>query len=439
VRRPPLPPELGETTGGVGAGGTYVYVKQELLVGNEDLTAVLDLLEELFHDRVPKRGVEPIRLQGLEVTRLRLPGSAPTVPEIMDVLRDHSRGESLAVGPNIAVVWTSHPGLIPAGPPVPVSADEGEDDQLEQALAGAAPAGTAGQVLVGVLDTGVADHPWLRSRCASRGTVDLDDPDRDGDGKLDCGAGHGTFIAGVILQYAPQATVTVRRLQTSTASSPRDLGYATDAELAVGLCDWSTAPDFQQLRVLNLSIGGYTYDGAGLLATGRALQQCRQANPDLVVVAGAGNDDTSRPFFPAAYKDVVAVAAITDDPADQRACFSNQGWWVDACAPGVGLVSTFPEWPTGPMADHPPPSPACQGIVPESPRNDVEFHLVAEWRGTSFAAPIVAAWVAQRIATGNVTGLQAVIDLKGTVGAPGTLPGLGPWLPGLGRVVRPLF
>ena len=439
VREPPLPSELGETTGAVGSGGTYVYVKRQLLVGDEDLGAVLDLLERLCHHRVPRKEVERVPLPGLKVTKLLLPASAPTVPQIMDALRDDDRGQPLAVGPNTAVAWASHPGLIPAGPPVPASTSQAQRDQLEQVIEGAAQTETVGQVLVGVLDTGIADHPWLRNRSTSRGAVDLDEPDRDNDGALDFSAGHGTFIAGAILQYAPQAWLAVRRLQTSTSGPPPHQGYATDAELAAGLSDWSTAPDFRQLRVLNLSIGGYTYDGAGLLATERALQQCRRANPDLVVVAGAGNDDTNRPFFPAAFKDVVAVAALTDGPTDQRACFSNKGWWVDACAPGVGLVSTFPRWQNRPIAAYPAPSPSCRGVVPTTTTGNVNFDLVAEWRGTSFAAPIVAAWIAQRIATGNVTGLQAVLDLKGTIGAPGTLPGLGQWLPALGRVVRPPF
>jgi hypothetical protein len=60
--------------------------------------------------------------------------------------------------------------------------------------------------------------------------------------------------------------------------------------------------------------------------------------------------------------------------------------------------------------------------------------MVAEWRGTSFAAPVVAAWIANRIATGGVSGKQAVDDLK-----TGASAGLEPPLPNLGRVVWPPF
>lgn len=78
-------------------------------------------------------------------------------------------------------------------------------------------------------------------------------------------------------------------------------------------------------------------------------------------------------------------------------------------------------------------------MVPTTPTGPVDFTLTAEWRGTSFAAPIVAAWITQRIATAGVTGSQAVDELKGTIGAAAAPSGLGQWLPGLGRVVRPPF
>ncbi|HET8642281.1 MAG TPA: hypothetical protein VFM37_10100, partial [Pseudonocardiaceae bacterium] len=72
--------------------------------------------------------------------------------------------------------------------------------------------------------------------------------------------------------------------------------------------------------------------------------------------------------------------------------------------------------------------------VPPSPSGNINFNMVAEWRGTSFAAPVVAAWIAHRIATGGVSGVQAVDDLRN-----GGLPGLGPNVTDLGRVVRPPF
>jgi hypothetical protein len=435
VRVPPLPAELGETTGQGGAGGTYVYVRGELLVADGQEATVRALIAE----RWPGFQWEAIReepVEGLEVTRLRLPElpeAAPSVPQLMDSIRLLEGGESLAMSPNHALGLTSHPGLIPCGPPLvgPVSA------QLQQAVLGT-DVPDADPVVVGVIDTGVVHHPWLEDRCDFR-SQDEDLPDRDGDGLIDYGVGHGTFITGLILEHTPRAVrVTVRRVQGTSLTSPAPhQPYATDVELAEGLLSWSAEEEFANIRVLVIAMGGYVFAGEGLPTTERALRRCRSRNPDLVVVAGAGNDNTRRPFFPAALKEVIAVAALR--AKDQRTCFSNFGWWVDACAPGVNLVSTFPTSTGRGLAPHAPPSTACRAEVPETPQGNQDFDLTAEWRGTSFAAPIVAAWIASQISTRHVSGRAAVDDLRGVVDAGPTLPGLGGWLPDLGRVVRPPF
>ena len=59
---------------------------------------------------------------------------------------------------------------------------------------------------------------------------------------------------------------------------------------------------------------------------------------DALVVVAAGNNGSPRPAFPAALPGVIAVGALA---ATGRAPFSNFGPWVDACAPGVDVVSTF--------------------------------------------------------------------------------------------------
>ncbi len=56
-----------------------------------------------------------------------------------------------------------------------------------------------------------------------------------------------------------------------------------------------------------------------------------------ILVAGAGNLDTDLGFFPAAYDEVIAVAAT--DSNDEKAEFSMYGSWVDVAAPGVDILS----------------------------------------------------------------------------------------------------
>lgn len=59
----------------------------------------------------------------------------------------------------------------------------------------------------------------------------------------------------------------------------------------------------------------------------------------IVMVAAAGNDNVSTPFFPASYDGVISVGAT--DQADVKAGFSNFGSNVDVMAPGVGIFSTL--------------------------------------------------------------------------------------------------
>ena len=83
-----------------------------------------------------------------------------------------------------------------------------------------------------------------------------------------------------------------------------------------------------------------------------------------IVVAAAGNTRANELFFPAAYVNVVAVAAVND--VDRKTSYSTYGKFVDLSAPGgestKGILSTFP----------------------------VSRGSYGELAGTSFASPIVA-------------------------------------------------
>jgi thermitase len=58
-----------------------------------------------------------------------------------------------------------------------------------------------------------------------------------------------------------------------------------------------------------------------------------------VLVAAAGNDGDATLNYPAAYPNVVSVAAT--DHSDQRARFSNANADVEVAAPGVDILSTW--------------------------------------------------------------------------------------------------
>ncbi|HER2169508.1 TPA: S8 family serine peptidase, partial [Streptococcus pyogenes] len=60
---------------------------------------------------------------------------------------------------------------------------------------------------------------------------------------------------------------------------------------------------------------------------------------NVVLIAAAGNENTSQPSYPAVYPEVLSVAAVSY--TGQRAPFSNYGDYIDVTAPGVQISSTY--------------------------------------------------------------------------------------------------
>jgi subtilisin family serine protease len=218
-------------------------------------------------------------------------------------------------------------------------------------------------------------HAAWRDRPANAtGPVPIDDedePDDDATKTLDFEGGHGTFIAGVIAQLCPDAEV-----YTSGVLSSFGDGDVADviAGLRAGLSYSRTGID-----IVVMSFGAFfADDDPGLFAT-----SLRRLLAGKLGVAAAGNQATCRPYFPAGMHDVVGVGAVS---AAGRAWFSNFGGWVDACAPGVDVVSTFFSFSED-LAMFP-------DLDDLKPR---KFNGWARWSGTSFSAPKVAAVVAQEM------------------------------------------
>jgi len=248
-------------------------------------------------------------------------------------------------------------------------------------------AGDGKGVKIAVLDTGLFDHEWLTAVQKHPNAGDLWDV--EGDGYADNESGHGTFIAGLILQVAPAAEVYVVKVLDSHGVGD-DLNVATAMEQLP-----------QDIDIVNLSLGGYTDKDSAPLAVASALQQLRKQRS--VVVAAAGNAGLARPFWPAAFKQVVAVGAAENKGGQwSRASFSNYGWWVDAAARGVNLQSTFAKDKTK----------VAQGATP-APATDptIKFDGWSLWDGTSFASPITAAVLARTMSRNSLPTAADARDL----------------------------
>jgi subtilisin family serine protease len=247
---------------------------------------------------------------------------------------------------------------------------------------------------IAVLDTGIAFepivHPWLDQRFTADPKLDRDVPNDDGGAFLAHEGGHGTFVAGIASRVAPAAhLVVIRVLDAAGVGSSSDLLRGLARAEAV-----ATERTGRCLDVVNLSLGGYTrHDRAPRVLWTVIRSFVAQGT---VVVAAAGNFGSARPFWPAALPEVIGVGALEGwGPAP----FSNYGPWVDACAPGVDVVSTFFDERSRQLqgADLPP---SADGAGPVR----VTFPGYGRWSGTSFAAPKVAGAIA---ATATVWGISA--------------------------------
>jgi len=65
-------------------------------------------------------------------------------------------------------------------------------------------------------------------------------------------------------------------------------------------------------------------------------------NKGVVLIAASGNSNTNAISYPAGHENVIAVDAT--DINDNKADFSNYGYWTDVSAPGVDILSTVPPY-----------------------------------------------------------------------------------------------
>lgn len=222
-------------------------------------------------------------------------------------------------------------------------------------------------VTVLILDTGVDPHPWFTGRPwfgewgPTPETLDF-----EGDGITDAQAGHGTFVTGVALRHAPGATFRHHRVLSSH-------GLTDDRTVAMALrrTRQHAAARGEHIDVIVLTAGCHTADDR----CPPALVHEFSRFTDTVVVAAAGNNGTSRPFWPAALPSVIAVGATRPD--GELAPFSGRGPWLDTTAPGVDVISAH---------------------VRQSETG--RTYGAARWSGTSFAAPRVAAEIATALNAG---------------------------------------
>jgi len=291
--------------------------------------------------------------------------------------------------------------------------------------------------VVAVVDTGIGEHPWFDgaqvvirdAQVDGRpiGTFTESEPAaaRQPMTELAPYLGHGTFIAGIVHQVCPDAAILpVRVMYTDGEVREWDLVRSLERLLEYHLRGVAGTDGYAPVDVVVLAMGFQpeTFDDddyEGLLRG--VLRDLRRAG--VLVVASAGNDGREQPVFPAAWAPRVRRVDGRAEPLDPRdlranytpllvvtasnpngtlADFANDGPWVTTVRPGTNVHSTMPVTADGALEPR---------LIGENGRESVDpddfTGGFATWSGTSFASPVLAGELAQRLLDGRVAGRSA--------------------------------
>ncbi|HET6703546.1 S8/S53 family peptidase [Amycolatopsis sp.] len=345
----------------------YRHRAGELLVHAEDCAAI--------HAELAGFGYHPAG--GAGVLR-RFTGTRP-VPEVLAALRGHGASPNHLFGLD-RIIWGDLR-------PRPTSLDLTPVLTTPERIA----------VRAGVIDTGIVlrdgkPHDFLGNR------VCYDPEDtvrvvRGEDGNPVGSAGHGTFVAGVVLKQAgPDVGVRMKGV------IDEQRGEAEDLAVANAIDDLRA----EGVTLINLSFSGQTFEDQPPKAIEAALGRL---SPDTVVIASAGNRGMRQRVFPAGIRFghtrpgehhalVLPVGSADAGTEPRVADFSNFGPWIAAYADGVDILGPY--------------------FHPGYPQ---EFSGYAVWSGTSFSAAIVTGKIAAVMATGKSARDAAgeVLDAAGSI------------------------
>lgn len=214
---------------------------------------------------------------------------------------------------------------------------------------------TGRSVRIAILDDGVSlKQPAIWARVVASinycepGQVATDWPrhqDSNANGLFDEALGHGTMVAGIINQLAPQCGLIIARVADSD-------GNATAWNVIKGIAFAVT----NGAEVANISLGSVDT----ITALSDVLDWATEEK-NLLVVAAIGNNSAELMLSPSSSGKVAAVSGL--DPTNHKALFSNWDRGAIVSAPATGVKSFW--WTGG----------------------------VGVWSGTSFASPMVAAAV----------------------------------------------
>ncbi|MBI3518732.1 MAG: S8 family serine peptidase, partial [Bacteroidetes bacterium] len=204
-------------------------------------------------------------------------------------------------------------------------------------------------IVIGITDTGTDfTHPDLFNN-VKRNYADIPDGnDNDGDGYIDNymgwdlgvndndasweGNAHGVHVCGLAAASADNnlggagvgfnckfLPVKIADAGGALIAAYEGIKYAADHGCSVINCSWG---------------------GGGASQYGQDIIDYATVNKNCLVVCAAGNNNADGDFFPAAYNYALSVGNTTIN--DTKQASSDYGYFVDVCAPGDNVNSTWP-------------------------------------------------------------------------------------------------
>jgi len=205
-------------------------------------------------------------------------------------------------------------------------------------------------IVIAIVDTGVDyNHPDLAANIWDNIAESLNGIDDDSNGYIDDirgwdfynkdnnpidDYGHGTHCSG-IASAVTNNSVGIAGICWNCTIMPIKIGGSYGIPLDAAADGIIYAAD-NGADVISMSWGGYFTSTLISDAIDYAYEK------GAALVAAAGNSNTDMKLYPAAYDNVIAVAATNS--TDEKADFSNYGNWIDLAAPGVDIYSTMPTY-----------------------------------------------------------------------------------------------